>query len=86
MDHVYIAIFSHRELGGTLDLAMALPELPFPLDELDWQEFGEVQKCVGLSPVDTMKVMKLVLGTDPPEVPLHHFGGTLLFILDLHTH
>ena len=51
---------------------MSLPTLPFPLDELDWEKFGEVQKSIALSPIDTMKVMKLVLGTDPPPVPGQH--------------
>lgn len=48
---------------------MSLPELPFPLAELNWDKFEDVQKAVGLDSMDTLKVMKLVLGSEPPEVP-----------------
>ena len=48
---------------------MVLPELAFPLEELSWDKFTEVQTSIGLEPMDTLKVMKLVLGDDPPAVP-----------------
>ena len=61
---------------------MVLPELAFPLEELSWDKFTEVQTSIGLEPMDTLKVMKLVLGDDPPAVPCMSITRYLLFLVD----
>lgn len=44
---------------------MALPNLPFPVSELGWDKFDEVQKAAKLSRSECVTVMKLACG-DPP--------------------
>ena len=45
---------------------MALPDLPFPIEQLDWDKFDEVKAAAKLSHEDCLKVMKLVCGNPPP--------------------
>jgi len=46
--------------------AMALPALPFPVEDLGWDKFDEVQKAAQLSREECLTVMKLVCGNPPP--------------------
>ena len=45
--------------------AMALPALPFPVEDLGWDKFDEVQKAAQLSREECLTVMKLVCGKPP---------------------
>lgn len=46
---------------------MTIPKLPFPIEELDWTKYGDVQQATGLSAAETMKVMQMVLGEVPAD-------------------
>ena len=52
--------------GNCLSRAMALPNLPFPVSELGWDKFDEVQSAANLSREECITVMKLVCGDPPP--------------------
>ena len=44
---------------------MSLKDLPFPIQDLTWERFHEVQKCLKLSKAATYTIMTHVLGEKP---------------------
>ena len=62
---------------------MELPELPFPVAELAWDKYEQVQKATKLGHEECMQLMKLVCGNPPPGfVPLECLSG-ICFAIDL---
>ena len=44
---------------------MSLSDLPFPIAELTWEKFAEVQKHLKLKKAETFTIMSHVLGPKP---------------------
>ena len=48
-------------------MASLLSDLPFPVAELGWDKFSEVQKACNLDYDQTVAVMSSVCGDPPPD-------------------